>query len=707
MSIAPGIQLSKRYQILSKLGQGGFGTTFLARDLHLPGDRICVVKQLKPQTTDSLTWKTAKRLFDTEAQTLHRLGHHPQIPQLFAYFEENRQFYLVEEYIEGHNLAREIADPNFKDREDSLISLLQEILEILEYVHQNNVIHRDINPNNIIRRKQDNKLVLIDFGAVKQIPNDLLLAKHHQYTISIGTPGYRPSEQANGSPKLSSDIYAVGSIGIQALTGLQPHTLSLNPTTGELNWQVPENISQGLINILNKMVRYDWRERYQSATEVKAALASLSDRNSSNLKTVAAGQIKNNKTPKINTGFYTNFALDELNIFGSCLSRILIVAGLFAVGMTGMASVDRWQNFMTASQFYDRGLSSSLDRDYERALDLYYRAIEVAPNYQQAWKGKADVLQQLKRYDEAKIAYQKAVSLQSNDWQAWLGLGRVLQKSGEELAAIEAFKKVTALQPQDTENLQILAELQFKLGEYKEAVSSFEKLLSLEPNNAKIWYQKGYALQNLQEYKSALIAYDSSLVIQPKDYQVWYQRGNVLMNLKQYRVAEQSYRKSVIYKPNFDRAWYSRAMALCYLKDYRKAIYAFDHAIKIKSNHYQAWYHRGWANHQLKKYQEAISNYNKAIKYKSNYDRAWYNRGNAYYNLKQYSKAIESYDRAIKIRKNYARAWYSRGNAFLKLGKFDRARYSYDRALQFKPNFTAAKKSRDSLLSLSEILGDD
>lgn len=206
MSIAPGIQLTKRYQILSKLGEGGFGTTFLAKDLHLPGDRVCVVKQLKPQTIDSLTWKTAKRLFDTEAQTLYRLGNHPQIPQLFAYFEEDRQFYLVEEYIEGHSLAREIADPTLKNREDRLILLLQEILDLLEYVHHNNVIHRDINPNNIIRRKHDNKLVLIDFGAVKQITNQTIPTKHHLYTISIGTPGYHPSEQANGNPKLSSDV---------------------------------------------------------------------------------------------------------------------------------------------------------------------------------------------------------------------------------------------------------------------------------------------------------------------------------------------------------------------------------------------------------------------------------------------------------------------------------------------------------------------
>ena len=374
MSIAPGIQLTKRYQILSKLGEGGFGTTFLAKDLHLPGDRVCVVKQLKPQTIDSLTWKTAKRLFDTEAQTLYRLGNHPQIPQLFAYFEEDRQFYLVEEYIEGHSLAREIADPTLKNREDRLILLLQEILDLLEYVHHNNVIHRDINPNNIIRRKHDNKLVLIDFGAVKQITNQTIPAKHHLYTISIGTPGYHPSEQANGNPKLSSDVYAVGSIGIQVLTQTSPHTLSLDSKTGEINWNPPKNISSDLIDVLNRMVRYDWRERYQSATEAKKALASLIDRPKASSKTKAKAKAK--IKPKITTNFDTYYSLDEPNIIRSCLWRILILAVLFAFGMIGMASVDRWQNFMRAAKFYDRGVSLSGDRNYEQALDLYYRALE-------------------------------------------------------------------------------------------------------------------------------------------------------------------------------------------------------------------------------------------------------------------------------------------------------------------------------------------
>ncbi|HBQ99097.1 MAG TPA: serine/threonine protein kinase, partial [Cyanobacteria bacterium UBA11691] len=157
--------LAGHYQIEQELGQGGFGKTFLARDHHLPGHPLCVVKQLKPQLDDPDALKVAKRLFTTEAQILQRLGEHPQIPRLLAFFEQEEEFYLVQEYIQGHELASEIGEGQ-PWQEDRAIALLRDILTPLDFVHQQGVIHRDLKPSNIIRRSLDNQLVLIDFGAV-------------------------------------------------------------------------------------------------------------------------------------------------------------------------------------------------------------------------------------------------------------------------------------------------------------------------------------------------------------------------------------------------------------------------------------------------------------------------------------------------------------------------------------------------------------
>jgi WD40 repeat protein/tRNA A-37 threonylcarbamoyl transferase component Bud32 len=299
--------LSGRYKIIKHLGCGGFGQTYLAEDLQLPGNPLCVVKQLKPQTTDPYALQIARRLFDTEAQVLYILGNHNQIPQLLAHFEQEQEFYLVQEFIEGNDLKEELPVGK-RWSEIQVIDLLQDVLKILEFVHQQGVIHRDIKPSNLIRRKQDGKIVLIDFGAVKQVSTQTANPEgHSMLTVAIGSPGYMPNEQLGGKPQFCSDIYAVGMIGIQALTGFPPRELPEDPKTSDILWRdmLPDSLSGNgnasdegntprkqvqvsfeLADILDKMVRYNYRQRYQAATEVLEALKQLTNSNSSPDSTV-------------------------------------------------------------------------------------------------------------------------------------------------------------------------------------------------------------------------------------------------------------------------------------------------------------------------------------------------------------------------------------------------------------------------------------
>lgn len=259
-----------RYQINRLLAKGRFGETYLAEDKHLPGNPACVVKRLIPRYSE-----IARRLFDREAQVLYRLGKHPQIPFLFAHLEEERQFYLVQEFIDGYELSQKFIEGQ-PWQEETVISWLREILEIMVFVHQNKIIHRDISPSNMIRRQRDGKLILIDFGAVKDVAN-LQFDKQGrtQLTVAIGTPGYMPAEQANGKPKLSSDIYAIGIIAIQAITGLHPLELPEDPATSEIIWRDKTQSSLALADILDKMVRFDFRQRYLSAEQAFIDLQNL------------------------------------------------------------------------------------------------------------------------------------------------------------------------------------------------------------------------------------------------------------------------------------------------------------------------------------------------------------------------------------------------------------------------------------------------
>jgi eukaryotic-like serine/threonine-protein kinase len=269
----PGQLLCDRYRIEKALARGGFGETFLAVDTHLPSKPQVVVKLLKPINSNPATLQVAQRLFDTEAETLERLGKdNPRIPTLHAYFELRGEFYLVQEYIQGKTLTAELQQR--KISESDTIAILQEILTGLTTVHPN--IHRDLKPDNIIRRDSDGKLVLIDFGAVKQVraatvttPNPAI-----SRTIGIGTQGYMPSEQGIGYPKLASDIYAIGAIGIQCLTGSLPHKL-FNEDSLAIEWQHLCQVNRDLAKVLDRMIVPDYRQRYADASEALDAIESL------------------------------------------------------------------------------------------------------------------------------------------------------------------------------------------------------------------------------------------------------------------------------------------------------------------------------------------------------------------------------------------------------------------------------------------------
>lgn len=266
--------LSGRYRIIRTLAAGGMGQTYIAEDIQRPGNPRCVVKQLKPASGNTGFLATARRLFSREAEILEQLGYHDQIPRLLAYFEQDHEFYVIQEFIDGRPLSAEFAlEPRWSEAQ--VIQFLQEILHILKFVHSQNVIHRDIKPDNLIRRRRDSKFVLIDFGAVKQVriqqPNT---AGQTNITISIGTPGYMPTEQSKGRPCPSSDIYALGMIAIRALTGVHPTEL-LEDDDGEVVWRDRVEVSDELAAILTKMVRYYYKRRYQSAAEALIALEAV------------------------------------------------------------------------------------------------------------------------------------------------------------------------------------------------------------------------------------------------------------------------------------------------------------------------------------------------------------------------------------------------------------------------------------------------
>jgi formylglycine-generating enzyme required for sulfatase activity len=264
--------LKDRYRAQQLLGRGGFGRTFKAIDEYRSNKPLCAIKQFSFDNRDPKIKQTALDLFYEEAKHLETLGNHPQIPELFDYFDLNGQPYLVQQFIDGQDLQQEIAT-NGRFDQHQIRELLLSLLPVLDFLHHQSppIIHRDLKPANIIRRSSDRELVLVDFGAAKQATQTMLA----KTGTVIGSPEYVAPEQVRGKPAFASDIYSLGVTCIYLLTQVSPFDL-FDLSQDAWVWRdylVDNRVDEQLGQVLDKMIVNSLSQRYRSAAEVLAALA--------------------------------------------------------------------------------------------------------------------------------------------------------------------------------------------------------------------------------------------------------------------------------------------------------------------------------------------------------------------------------------------------------------------------------------------------
>lgn len=292
-SIYPGLVLGDRYRIQRELGQGGFGRTYLAEDLHRFNE-LCVLKEFAPLVQGEAALQKARELFEREAGVLYRLQH-PQIPRFRELFQTDLngqgKLFLVQNYVAGQTY-RHLLDQRVQQgqtfSEAEILQLLAQLLPVLGYIHTNGVIHRDISPENLILRDADQLPVLIDFGGVRQLafaasefvaPGSLAASN----STRLGKVGYAPPEQLQtGRAFPQSDFYALGITALVLLTGKEPSVLldhyPLEPDQTlehypDWRTQIEQIVvSSNLRNVLGKMLAEHPSDRFQTATEILQAL---------------------------------------------------------------------------------------------------------------------------------------------------------------------------------------------------------------------------------------------------------------------------------------------------------------------------------------------------------------------------------------------------------------------------------------------------
>ncbi len=291
--------LQNRYRITQTLGQGGFGRTYLAQDQRRFNE-LCAIKELIPTVTGGYAWEKAKELFEREAAILYQIQH-AQVPEFRERFEQDQRLFLVQDYVAGktyRTLFDERKASGGAFTEEEVLQLVRSLLPVLEYLHSQGIIHRDIAPDNIILRDSDNLPVLIDFGVVKELATKLKSPDKTTPVTTVGKYGYAPSEQIQtGRAYPSSDLYALAVTAIVLLTGKEPQDL-FDEHHLSWNWQPWVSVNPQFASVLNRMLRQKPGDRYQNAANVLQVLQILQSpqqpnvptSNVSNVETIAVGR---------------------------------------------------------------------------------------------------------------------------------------------------------------------------------------------------------------------------------------------------------------------------------------------------------------------------------------------------------------------------------------------------------------------------------
>ncbi|MBE7381708.1 MAG: tetratricopeptide repeat protein [Leptolyngbya sp. SIO1E4] len=628
--------LGGRYQIIQQLGKGGFGQTFLAQDFHLPGHPICVIKQFKPQVSDEASLKTAQRLFDTEAKVLYALGNHDQIPRLMAHFEEDQEFYLAQEYIDGEPLNQVLAngEPWSQGR---VIAFLQDMFQVLAFVHEQNVIHRDIKPSNLLCRRHDGRIVLIDFGAVKQVNTQFFNPQtgRTNLTISIGTQGYMPNEQLGGTPHFSSDVYAVGVIGIQALTGVQPKHLGQDPHTSELDWRTDAPmVDEAFAEVLDRMVCYDFRARYPTAAKALAALQELP----SELQAKIPERWYLPGTAPLSPPDIP-FPTQE---FDGAYDSTLAVEN--------SASAQSGQTLTKPYHLSEATLAAggrSPTREFSTSQKPKGSTLAVASVLQGLPERRRWLLAGLIGLGALLFMVKSFSFLHPETPVVAIPSSAEAPSPSEEEAPspAEAADPAETADPADaappaeasptaTDLLKQAEELR-KGNQHQQALDIYDQAIAHHPESATAHWGRCYSLNQLQQAELALAACDQAIALDGND----------------------------------PRPFSSKGVALQQQQRHGEALTLFDQAIDLQPDLAEAWNNRGTALMQLKRPEEALNSFDRAIEIQADLAEAWSNRGAALWNLRRFDEAIASIDQAIALNPNYADAQSLRQQIRNKLGR--------------------------------------
>ena len=658
-----GQKVGGRYLITQYLGGESGIETYLADNLRRQYQSPCSLVQIELPNRHGSGKTRLDRRFAEELSVLERLGYHEQIPQLWDHFEENDEFYLVQEYIRGENLSQKTARRNLSVVET--IQILAGALSVLSFIHQNRVIHRNIKPSNLIVREEDSQIVLNNFGIltdIKTLPSITL-----EQSSDFDRLNYWSPEQIAGRPTIGSDLYALGMTAIEALTQAKPTTFVREPT-GKLLWTQNLDLDRRLIKIIDKMVCLDLGQRYHSAEKVLSDLR------------------------KVNTLNYTN-AHPSIEVktdrFGRQRLKLLpIVVGLLGIGCL-LASVEFAFPTVRPIYHWSRG-QKLLPEQPQAALSAFAKAIDLKSGSWLAWSGRGDAQAQLEQYAPALDAYAEAAKLNPNSAAIWQKQGDILYRLERFTEAIAAYDRSLELQEnEDFYNRK--GKALYQLEQYNRALTIQEQALEIDRLNPEYLSDFARNLLALRQYYEALTAFNRVQAIAPSDLKLWQDKFLVLEALNRPQEADRvireinnEYIKQVRQQPQNARLWLAQGNFFTAADMYQKAIDSYDRAISLNPEMYEAWLAKGRVLTQLDREQDALTALDKALQIRPQSYLALQAKGTVYLD-RDLTEAIVFYERAIEINSNYAPLWRDLGAALYQQNNYERSAAALTKATSQAP----------------------
>jgi serine/threonine protein kinase len=615
------VSLSNRYRPIKRIGAGGFGVVYLAKDKEMFGGN-CVVKQLFHPA------QRAKEYFESEAQKLMELGNQSlQIPNLLAYPSDQSYLYLVQEFIQGEALDQYLSRKGvFK--EEQVKDFLDSLLPVLSLIHDKKIIHRDIKLENIMRR-ENGQLVLIDFGIAKQFTDTSYPSKPG---TQAGTPGCMPPEQAlKGIVKPASDLYSLGAACFHLITGTDPRIAFQEHNYGwSAHWRqyLKQPISKEFGEIIDKLLKDEYQDRYQSAEEVMQAL------DPPTVKPVIS------KTNRSRPRWY----------MGTLITAILLAvsSGLIVLNKNHANTTSPVTEASNAEFYYNRG-QALLAKDSKGAIEDFSKAIELQPNYTEAYLYRGLAKFDLDDNKGAIEDFSQAIKLKPNTLTAYAYRGSAWSRLDSNENAKQDWKQAIQIQPDNALSYNSLGNARSNLGDNKAAIKEYDQAIALDPYLYRAYNNRGAAKIKLNDHKSAMEDYSQAIKINPYFYKSYLNRGSTKYEIDDNKGAIEDLTQAIQLKPDSSKSYKVRGVAKFETGDKRGAIEDLTQAIKLKPDSSKSYEVRGVARFETGDKRGAIEDFTQVIKLKPNSSESYYRRGNIRIELGENQGAVEDFKKVVEL----------------------------------------------------------